>query len=260
MRDDHASEEKLMKELDRMYLRVADLESGQGAAQNNPDERDHNSNQRASTHEKVIPFPASRIHVLSGEPTEDQRRRKRKPWYRSYLIISLSVIFLLVISLLILSKLIIARRDAERAETHQITVPIPLERSAPVQTEDAGRGIEKREQRAELQPDQITKPVLSLTQKRHYTVQVGAFRNRGNTRDLIGALQKKGLKGYWVEINTKDGGTWYRAFCGYFMKRNEAAEFMRDKGILKDYPGSFVCEISSNEGEPDLPSGANREE
>ena len=241
MRDDQSSEEKLMKELDRMYLRVADLESGQVAAQNNPDEREQNSDQKTATHEKVIPFPLHRIREISGEPSEDKLRRKRKPWYRSYLMVSLPVIFLLLISLLIIAKIIIASRDAERAETRQMTLPIPHERVAPAQTEDTGQGIEKRGQKAELQPDQTTKPVLSLTQKRHYTVQLGAFRNWKNARDLIEALQKKGLEGYWVEVNTKDRGTLYRIFSGYFMERNEATEFMKDKGILKDYYVSYSC-------------------
>jgi len=260
MKDDQASEEKVMKELDRMYLRVADLESGQVPAQNNPDERDQNSDHRVATHEKVIPFPVRGIHEISEAPSEDKLRRKRKPWYRSYLMISFSVIFLLLISLLIITKIIIAFRDEERAETRQMTLPIPHERLAPAQTEDTGQDIEKRGQKAELQPDQTTKPVLSLTQKRHYTVQIGAFRNWKNARDLIEALQKKDLGGYWVEVNTKDRGPLYRVFSGYFMERNEATEFMKDKGILNDYPGSFVREISSNEGERDLLPGANRKE
>jgi hypothetical protein len=260
MKDDQSSEEKVMKELDRMYLRVADLESGQVTAQNNPDECEQNSDHRVATHEKVIPFPVREIHEISEAPPEDKLRRKRKPWYRSYLMISFPVIFLLLISLLIIAKIIIASRDAERAETPQIALPAPLDQLAPAHTEDTGQGIEKRKQKAGLQPDQTTKPVLSLTQKRHHTVQVGAFRNWENTRDLIEGLQKKGLEGYWVEINTKDGGTLYRVFSGYFMGRNEATEFMKDKSILTDYPGSFVREISSNKGERDLLPGANRKE
>src|SRR5512139_1308631 len=75
MRDDQSSEEeKLMKELDRMYLHVADLESGQITAQNNPDEPDQNSGHRAANHEKVIPFPVRRSREISGEPSEDRLR------------------------------------------------------------------------------------------------------------------------------------------------------------------------------------------
>ena len=47
MRDDQSSEEKLMKELDRMYLRVADLERGRIATRvDNPDEYEQNSDER----------------------------------------------------------------------------------------------------------------------------------------------------------------------------------------------------------------------
>ncbi len=99
--------------------------------------------------------------------------------------------------------------------------------------------------------------MLSLTEKRHYTVQVGAFRNWENTRDFIGVLQKKGLEGDWVEINTVDGDTLYRVFSGDFIDSNEAVKFMKDSGIFTDYPGSFVREIPSREGKRHLPPGAN---
>jgi hypothetical protein len=36
----------------------------------------------------------------------------------------------------------------------------------------------------------------------------------------------------------------YIVFSGYFTDKNEAAEFLKRKGILDDYPDSFVREIS----------------
>jgi cell division septation protein DedD len=78
-------------------------------------------------------------------------------------------------------------------------------------------------------------------------VQVGAFRNWRNASDLIGALQKKDVEAYWIELESKNMVTLYKVFFGYFMDRNEATTFMKEKEILKNYPDSFVREISSEE-------------
>jgi cell division septation protein DedD len=249
MKDDQASEEKLMKELDRMYIRVADLESGV-TKQDIPDEYDQDPDRKASNQQKVIPFPVRGIHVTSGQPSGYKMKRKRKPWYRSYLMVSF-VIFLLLISLIILTKLVITPRDSENAGTHQLTFPIRLERSAPGQTKDTGQGIENKEQESALEPEENLKPAFPLPQEGHYTVQVGAFCSLENARNLIEALRKKGLEGYWAEINTENRGTLYRVYSGYFMDKNEASRFMRERGILKDLPDSFVREIVSNEGKHD---------
>jgi len=91
------------------------------------------------------------------------------------------------------------------------------------------------------------KPDSPLNRKRYYAVQVGVFRDWGNTSDLIEALQKKEIEAYWIEVDSKGRGTLYKVFAGYFTDRNEATEFMKEKEILKNYPGSFVQEISSQE-------------
>jgi hypothetical protein len=48
-------------------------------------------------------------------------------------------------------------------------------------------------------------------------------------------------------VNRKDRRTVYKVFSGYFTDRNEATKFMKEKEILKNYPGSFVSEISLEE-------------
>lgn len=251
MKGGQASEEKLMSELDRMYRHVADLESSQAAAEHvdNPYEHEQISDPVASVHGKVIPFPGQRIHWSSGELSLEELTGKRKHSHRPYLIVgSFSVIFLAVILIIIVVKVMIAPRGSEKGDSHQLTFPIHLTPSPPVQKEeDLLQNIEERQQKAETIPHQTMKPVSPLTRKRYYAVQVGAFRNWGNASDLIEALQKKDLEAYWIEVDNKDMGTLYKVFSGYFMDRNEATEFMKEKEIFKNYPGSFVREISFEE-------------
>jgi len=254
MKDDQASEENLMGELDRMYRRVADIESCQGPVEHNDDPKEHGqiSDQEVPTHAKIIPFPGHRIHLPSGEPSdasEEELRRKRKPSYRRYLIVaSFSLIFLVFVLVIIPLKGMMAPPGSEKGEPHQLTFPIHSTPSPPVQTEeDALQNIEERQQKAETMPHQTFGSNSPFTQKRHYAVQVGAFRNWENASQRIDALRKKDLEPYWVEIQSKSRRISYIVFSGYFADRNEAAEFLKRKGILNNYPDSYVREISFQE-------------
>lgn len=270
MGDDQASDERLMKELDRIYLRISDLERPQSPAPNNPGNVGQDSGQEVKLHEKVIPFPKppqqgvsrdptrnpTRIPVTSRKASEDVLERKRKPWYKSYLFLPFPVISLLIVCLIIFTPLVIGPRNKDKTKRYQQTFSVPTKALAPAETEDFGQKIE-REQEPEMQSDPTTKPVVSLIQKSHYTVQVGAFENWEVTCRLMEELRDKGLECRWAEIQTENGGFLYRVFSGYFESSNEANEYMRKCGMVNDYPGSFVREISSNEAQSVLPSNAN---
>jgi cell division septation protein DedD len=251
MKDDQASEERLMGELDRMYRNVADIESCQASAEHNhnPYEREQISDQEASTHAKIIPFPGHRIHLSSGEPSdasEEEPRRKRKPFYRPYLIIaSFPLIFLVFVLVIIFLKGMIAPPSSEKGDPHQLTFPIHSTPSPPVRTEeDVLQNTEETQQEAETIPHQAVESNPPFTQKRHYAVQVGAFRNWENASERIDALREKDLEPYWVEMQGKSTRIIYIVLSGYFTDRNEAAEFWKRKGLLNNYPDSFVREIS----------------
>jgi cell division septation protein DedD len=254
MKDDQASEEKLMGELDRMYRHVADVESCQAGVEHNhnPHEHEQISDQEASTHAKIIPFPGHRIHLPSGEPSdvsEEEPKRKRKPSYRPYLIVaSFSSIFLVFVFVVIPLKGMIAPPVSERLDPHQLTFPIHSTPSPPVQTEEDGlQNIEERQPKIETMPHQTFESNSPFTQERHYAVQVGAFRNWQNASQRIDALRKEDLEPYWVEIQSKSRRITYIVFSGYFTDRSEAAEFLKRKGILNNYPDSYVREISLQE-------------
>jgi cell division septation protein DedD len=251
MKDDQASEEKLMGELDRMYRHVADIESCQARVEDNHNsyEPEQISGQEASTHAKIIPFPGHRIHLPSGEPSdasEEEPRQKRKPSYRPYLIIaSFSLLFLVFVLVMIPLKRMITPPGSEKGDPHQLTIPIHSTPSPPVQAEeDVLQNIEERQQKAETMPHQTVEFNSPFARKRHYAVQVGAFRNWEHASQRMDALRKKDLEPYWVEMESKSRKIIYIVFSGYFTDKNEAAEFLKRKGILDDYPDSFVREIS----------------
>jgi cell division septation protein DedD len=97
---------------------------------------------------------------------------------------------------------------------------------------------------------EITKPSKSLLQGRYYAIQVGAFNDMENVRELIETLKKDGLEAYWLTMKSRSRGTLYRVFVGQFMNENEAAQFLKDKKILKNYPDSFIKEVLSSKINP----------
>jgi cell division septation protein DedD len=98
---------------------------------------------------------------------------------------------------------------------------------------------------------EITKPSKPLPQgKYYYAIQVGAFSDMENVQELVEALKKEGLEAYWLTMKSRSRGTLYRVLVGQFMNENEAAQFLKDKEILKNYPDSFIKEVSSSQINP----------
>lgn len=97
------------------------------------------------------------------------------------------------------------------------------------------------------------KSPIAFPQGKFYAIQIGSFREMENVRDLVETLKKEGLDAYWITSKSKKGGVLYKVFVGKFTDTNEAAQFQRDKKILKNYSDSFIQEISSSkviEGSP----------
>jgi cell division septation protein DedD len=261
MKDEQALEEKLMGELDLMYRHVADLEGGQVPDEHSDDPNEHGqiSDQEVPTRAKIIPFPGQRMDLLSGEPSEaseEEARQERKPSYRTYLIVaSFSLIFLAFVLVILPLNVMIGPRGSEKGEPHQLTFPIHSKPSPPVQREeDVLQNIEERQAQAETMSqqtvqsksasDQTIGSKFPFTKTKHYAVQVGAFRNWENASERVDALRTKNLEPYWIEMQSRSRRTIYIVFSGYFTERNEAVKFMKGKDILKNYPDSFVREIS----------------
>jgi len=253
MKDEEALEEKLMDELDLMYRHVAELESSQVPVEHNRNQNEHGQipDQEVSAHAKIIPFPGQRIHLPSGEPlivSEEEPRRKRKPSYRTYLIVaSFSMIFLALVLVILSLNVMIGPRGSEKGEPNQLTFPIYSKPSPPVQRdEDVLQSIEERQPQAEPIPQQTVESKSPSTKTKHYAIQVGAFCKLENASERMDALRKKNLEPYWIEMQSRSGGTIYIVFSGYFTDRNEAVKFMKDIDILKNYPDSFIRQISEH--------------
>jgi len=71
-----------------------------------------------------------------------------------------------------------------------------------------------------------------------------------NVRELVEALKKEGLEAYGLTMKSRDRRTLHRVLVGQFMNENEAAQFLKDKKILKNYPDSFIKEVSSSKINP----------
>lgn len=125
--------------------------------------------------------------------------------------------------------------------------PKPSSESAPAQTkQEVVKSPRDEAGKAKPIPQEILNPEKPVSQGKYYTIQVGSFREMENVRDLVGVLKKEGLDAYWITSKSKKRGALYKVFVGQFMDRNEAAQFLKDKKILKNYPDSFIQEISSS--------------
>lgn len=91
---------------------------------------------------------------------------------------------------------------------------------------------------------ETVKTLKPIPQGRYYAIQVGSFRNMQYVRDLTEVLKKEGLDAYSLTMESKKGETLYRVFVGQFTDKNDATRFFKDKKVLKNYPGSFIQEVS----------------
>jgi hypothetical protein len=125
--------------------------------------------------------------------------------------------------------------------------PKPPSQSVPVQTKQETVKTTQQEVKKEKPISQeITKPSIPFPKGKYYAIQVGAFSDMENVREIVEAFKKEGLEAYWITMKSRSRGTLYRVLVGQFMNENEAGQFLKDKKILKNYPDSFIKEISSS--------------
>ena len=123
----------------------------------------------------------------------------------------------------------------------------PPSQSLPVQTKpEAAKAAQQEVKKEKPISQEITKPSKPLPQGRYYAIQVGAFSDMENVRETIEAFKKEGLDAYWITMKSRSRGTLYRVLVGQFMNENEAAQFIKNQKILKNYPDSFIKEVSSS--------------
>ncbi len=257
MKDKQISEEELLDELDTMYRRVADLERREAASEHDRSPYEHSqiADKATSPRGKVISFPEHRIRAIPEKPLKKKPEQNKKRSYRLTIIAtSFSLIMLGFILMITILKPMTPPQRFKVNDTHQLNVATPsaLEKhpseSPPVQTEqEAVQNSQEEGEKAKTISQGIMKPDNPLAQNKYYAIQVGAFRNWKNVRDLIEVSKKKGLDAYWMSMESKNMGILYKVFVGHFMDTDEAAEFVKEKKILNNYRDSFIREISPSE-------------
>jgi len=120
-------------------------------------------------------------------------------------------------------------------------------KSLPAQAKQEAVNLPREEtEKAKPMSQEIVKLNKPTPRGKYFAIQVGSFHDMENVRDLVGVLKKEGLDAYWITMKSKKSGALYRVLVGQFMDTNEAAQFLKDKKILKNYPDSFIQEISSS--------------
>jgi cell division septation protein DedD len=120
-------------------------------------------------------------------------------------------------------------------------------KSLPAQAKQEAVNLPREEtEKAKPISQEIVKLNKPTPRGKYFAIQVGSFHDMENVRDLVGVLKKEGLDAYWITMKSKKSGALYRVLVGQFMDTNEAAQFLKDKKILKNYPDSFIQEISSS--------------
>ena len=129
--------------------------------------------------------------------------------------------------------------------------PSSLPKSLPPQAkQEAVKNPQEEAEKTRPRSQEIVRPDNPIPHEKYYAVQVGSFHNMENVRDLTGVLKKEGLDAYSITMKNMKGETLYRVFVGQFTDKNEAAQFLKDKKILRNYPGSFIQEVSSSPNSP----------
>ncbi len=88
--------------------------------------------------------------------------------------------------------------------------------------------------------------------KAKYSIQVKAYPETGKqaATEFVTKL-KKIQPDVHMDTVYVEGRAWYRIFVGRFMTQEEASTYMKQKKILKEYPGSFVQSTSKEESRPE---------
>jgi cell division septation protein DedD len=60
-----------------------------------------------------------------------------------------------------------------------------------------------------------------------YSLYLGSFRDRQRVDKAVSIYRKRGLSPYWVEMDFKEKGTWFRVYAGHFSDRGEAESLIK---------------------------------
>ena len=78
--------------------------------------------------------------------------------------------------------------------------------------------------------------------KKKYSIQIRAYpeSDKNYATEFVTDLRKRQPDVYMEKVNVQGRGVWYRILLGHFANIDEASTYMKEKNVLKAYPGSFV--------------------
>lgn len=224
------SEDALISELDTMYRRVADIEK--------KEEEDT----------EILDF-------LKEKPLQEIEKENRS--HRIFILAMVGVIIALVVAVILygpmiplpflktapLRSLVIITPPVRKKPPSQTIsvqpVPIPPEQK-PIQTAPEEAKKDKPVNQ-EPSPAEVSPPGGK------FTIQIGIFRNTENVQRLLKIFKEEGLEAYPVTMKRRKRILLHKVFVGRFADKEKAGQFLKDKKILKNYPESFVHELSPAE-------------
>jgi succinoglycan biosynthesis transport protein ExoP len=106
-------------------------------------------------------------------------------------------------------------------------------------TPEAGRG--PVEAATVLQPDKMTphnndksiKETDYFSEAFPFSLYFGSSTSKEKVEEAIAQYSWKGLSPFWVKVNLKDKGTWYRIYAGYFKDHEQAQSFINERNLTK---------------------------
>jgi cell division septation protein DedD len=66
-----------------------------------------------------------------------------------------------------------------------------------------------------------------------YSIYLSSLKTLDQAKKAISVYAKKGITSYWVKVNFKEKGEWYRIYVGHFKDRQEADGFAQARGIAE---------------------------
>ncbi len=261
MKDKQIPEEELLGELDSMYQRVADIEKEEAAGTSIPGRQKPKQIKKRSYRSMIIIASiffiilASIFAITTLKPTIIPDLFKTGDTKPPTVVIPPSPPKRPTVVPSPAAPKPPAAATTSAALPPPSVVPSPAapskppSESLPVQTkQEAVKSPQQETEKAKPMPIPLETVKLNKPspQGKYFAIQVGAFRDMENVRELVEAFKKEGLEVYWITMKSRSRGTLYRVLVGQFTDENEAAQFLKDKKIFKNYPDSFIKEVSSS--------------
>jgi len=264
MKDKEISEEELLDELDTMYQRVADIEKEEAATEAPPPlmiKPIKPKQKKKRSYRTLIIMTSVFFIILASiftitifDPMNFLRRLKmgdslpprvatqQAPSKRSTVVPS-------PVPPKPSSATTSPAAPASPSVTPSSAPPKPASELPPIQTkQEAVKNTQEEAEKAK--PQEILKPNKPAPPGKYYSIQVGSFRDMENVRELTEAFKKEGLDAYWITMKSRSRGTLYRVLVGQFTDENEATQFLNNRKIFRNYPDSFIKEVSSSKINP----------